>query len=175
MIEKRRRQAAITRLVREQAIANQTQLVAFVRANGFEATQASISRDVRELGLVKLKGRYLPLDGVASQAAEATRSPYSELVIGFEPIGAHLIVVRTRTGAANSVAVALDQQAMPELAGTIAGDDTIFLAVRSRSDQGRMIAHLRTWTGFNRTVRRPGESPAGGFDGTGAARTRRVT
>ena len=62
-----------------------------------------------------------------------------------EPIGANLVVVKTRVGAASSVAVVLDYELGKIVAGTIAGDDTVFVAVRGRGDQGRAVAQLNAW------------------------------
>ena len=67
------------------------------------------------------------------------------LITGLEPVGANLVVVKTRVGAASSVAVVLDHELGEITAGTIAGDDTVFVAVRSRCDQGRVVAQLNAW------------------------------
>lgn len=144
MREKRHRQAALLRLVRERAVANQRQMVRTLRQLGFAATQASVSRDLRELGLVKVDGVYRALARLGSgRAVAAPADPLSKLITAVEPVGANLIVVRTRVGAASTVAVELDRRQCPEIAGTIAGDDTIFVAVRSRSAQGRAVALLQ--------------------------------
>jgi len=142
-----RRQTALMRLIRTQPVENQEQLVALMRREGFQVSQASISRDIRELGLVKLLGRYVP----AARAREPVRSDDVQagleisLIIDAEPVGANLIVVKTRVGAAPSVAVVLDQELKEMSIGSVAGDDTIFVAVRSRSDQGQVMARLNTW------------------------------
>ncbi len=141
--EKRRRQAAIEQIVREHEVANQEALVALLQESGFEVTQASVSRDVRELGLVKADGRYTALTSVAAAVEGAVATDHSELITGFEPVGANLVVVHTAVGAAGAVAVDLDARFDQEIAGTIAGDDAIFVAVRSRAMQGRVIAELR--------------------------------
>jgi transcriptional regulator of arginine metabolism len=117
-----------------------------MQREGFSVTQASVSRDIRELGLVKLAGRYLP--AARAMAASANGEPLQlevGLISGLEPIGANLVVVKTHIGAANSVAALLDQEFGKSIAGTIAGDDTVFVAVRSRSDQGRVVARLNGW------------------------------
>jgi transcriptional regulator of arginine metabolism len=143
-LEKRRRQSSLLRLVRHERLTNQAEIVRRLAQQGFSTTQAGVSRDLRELGLVKASGRYVPVSQVAADGRLAAgEEPLHELIIGAQPIGANLIVVRTRVGAAGAVAVALDRRAGPEIAGTIAGDDTIFVAVRSRSAQGRALALLR--------------------------------
>jgi transcriptional regulator of arginine metabolism len=143
--EKRDRQAFLRRIVAEQDVRSQQELVELLRNAGFEATQTSISRDVREIGLVKLGGRYVPAGSDGSGTTEHPPDPIAALVTHVEPVGANLVVVRTTVGGAGPVAAALDQKMLPAV-GTVAGDDTVFIAVRSRSMQGRVIAALREWT-----------------------------
>jgi transcriptional regulator of arginine metabolism len=143
MVEKRRRQSALVRLVRRHAASTQLELVSMLRKAGFLANQASVSRDMRELSIVKVNGRYQP---VAPRGAARGPSPgdaLHELITEVEPIGANLIVVRTKTGAASAVAVEIDRQRSAGVAGTIAGDDTILVAVKSRSAQGQAVVWLQ--------------------------------
>lgn len=145
MRQKRERQAALLRLVRQQPIRNQNQLVRLLNRRGFSAAQASVSRDVRELGLVKLNGRYVPAGRVtAARRPDGSAAPPDELIMDVAPVGANLLVVKTPIGAASALAVELDRLALPEVAGTIAGDDTVFVAVHSRAAQGRVLARLRS-------------------------------
>lgn len=146
MPEKRRRQAAILKRVREHAVSSQEELVEHLENVGIHATQASVSRDVRELGLVKADGRYLPAGRLNGRRGSEPVPAESEFITSVEPVGANLIVVRTRIGAASAVAVDLDGRLTDEIAGTIAGDDTVFIAVRSRAAQGRVMARLRELT-----------------------------
>jgi transcriptional regulator of arginine metabolism len=67
-----------------------------------------------------------------------------------EPVGANLVVIKTPVGSANVVAVDLDRKELPDIAGTVAGDDTIFVAVRSRAAQGRVMAFLHPGGGSRR-------------------------
>lgn len=178
--EKGRRQAELLKLARTRVLHDQEQIAHLMARRGFEVTQASVSRDVRELGLVKLGGRYVPAaeivgaagaTGGASGGGEAgersaawgvaeterpgggrsvgggpelgaLRRRIGELITGVEPVGANLLVVRTPAGAASVAGAALDEEALPEIAGTIAGDDTLFVAVKSRAAQGRLLARL---------------------------------
>lgn len=139
MSSKQQRHAALLQCLRRRPVASQQELVDLLEKHGFHATQASISRDLRELGLVKLDGRYLPV----AQLASAAPSDENELINDANPVGANLIVVKTPIGAAGAVAVELDRLGLSEIAGTIAGDDTVFIAVRSRAAQGRVLARLR--------------------------------
>ena len=145
-IDKAQRQAALLRLIRAAPVESQEQIVALMRREGVCVTQASVSRDIREMGLVKLAGRYVPAArALAAKADDAPLDPELGLITGVEPIGANLVVVKTRIGAASSVAGVLDYELGKIAAGTIAGDDTVFVAVRSRSDQGRAVAQLNLW------------------------------
>lgn len=140
--DKRTRQTALQRIMRSHAVSRQEDLVRLLEQQGFQATQASVSRDLRELGLVKLDGRYRRLEDLARVAAARREAPKNELVIDMQPVGANLIVLRTTNGAASTVAVEIDRLRSDDIVGTLAGDDTIFVAVRSRSSQGRALARL---------------------------------
>jgi len=163
MREKERRQAALARLVQREAVSSQDEMVRLLRNLGLHATQSSVSRDVRELGLVRVSGQYVPaarLEGARVERAELGFR--SELIISVEPVGSNLIVVKTPPGTANAVAIELDRKHLPEIAGTLAGDDTIFVAVRSRSAQGRALALLCGARQVNST---PADDSAVGGDG----------
>lgn len=138
MPEKTRRQATLLRLVRRRRIATQDELVQLINEAGFSATQASISRDLRELGLVKLAGAYAPLPALSA----GRDGPETDLITSAVPAGANLLIVRTAVGAAAPVAVEIDRRAWPEVVGTVAGDDTVFVAVTGRAAQGRVLARL---------------------------------
>ena len=146
MRDKNKRQDALMAILKASPPRSQQEIVRRLRMAGLEVTQASVSRDVRELGLVKVNGEYVRANRVIpSSPAPSEQEPASELIIGVEPVGANLVVVHTEAGAASSVGVVLDGKRLPEVAGTVAGDDTIFVAVRSRADQGRLISWLKGW------------------------------
>ena len=140
------RRDAIVRILRHEAVARQAELVTLLRREGFEATQSSVSRDLRELGVVKGADRYLlPAveDALTPSHFEAVRA----FVKGYRAAGPALTVLRTATGTAQSVAIALDKARWPEIVGTIAGDDTIFIATEDARAQRRLHGHLRTTFG----------------------------
>lgn len=144
MNEKQRRQQALRAVIAERPVSNQQQIVRILRKGGVRSTQASISRDIRELGLVKINGRYTPTEELIDRGrAQASNAYENELITRFEPIGANLIIVRTRVGAAGAVGVEIDSLGSDDIAGTVAGDDTLFIAVRSRSAQGRVVSLLQ--------------------------------
>lgn len=130
------------KLVRGRSVTSQNEMVELMRNAGFSVTQASISRDVRELGILKANGRYIPAERLTGSPPTGDAEWHSDLVTGVAPVGANLIIIRTRSGAANTVAFELEIEPNADIAGTIAGDDTIFVAVRSRSCQGRVMALL---------------------------------
>src|SRR5262245_9088923 len=126
------RQAVILELVDRDAIHSQEGLRHKLRSRGFDVTQATLSRDIKELGLVKRAsdsayrraGRVEGGDGEAQ--AHALRRAVAEYLRGVVIVD-QLIVLRTDPGAAQPLAVAIDRAALPEVAGTIAGDDTILV------------------------------------------------
>jgi len=139
-----RRHAAILRLVREQRIESQETLRAALTGEGFEATQATLSRDMRDLGLSKLVhpdgGSYYSPHPNEVTVRPGLGQVVSALLVRVESTGP-LIVIRTATGGAPAVAAALDQAGWKEIIGTLAGDDT--LLVITRNTRGRRAVELR--------------------------------
>ena len=144
------RQAALLALLRDQAIARQDELVRALAGRGHAATQSSVSRDLRELGVVKVGGRYVA-PAHAGEAAPIASTPGSAIeglldtlhyVRDVRTAGAHLTLVITAVGAAQTVAIVLDRCAWPEVVGTLAGDDTIFVASSGVRDQTVFLKHL---------------------------------
>ena len=136
------RRAAILRIIGDSTVRNQDELVKVLRKEGFEATQSSVSRDLRELGVAKAGDRYI----VPSQDASAVTNPFAAVarfVTEIKTAGTSLTVVKTTTGTAQSVAVAIDSSEWPEIVGTISGDDTIFIATDEAKDQKRLRERLR--------------------------------
>ena len=126
-------------------VRSQNELVSLLNAAGFGVTQASVSRDLEELHVIKANGRYvLPV-------RQNGRDPLT--INRLLPSGDNLIVARCRSGLASAVAVRIDEARIEEIAGTIAGDDTIFIAVEDTKAQHVVIRKL--WELFN-TVE-PGE------------------
>jgi len=142
-IEQRdRRRQAIVDLVRRSRIASQEELREKLAARGFEATQPSVSRDLRDLGVGKAAGRYVLADELGPETRDAL-DEVVHFVRGVRPAGPYLAVISTTVGAAQTVAIALDHAGFPELAGTVAGDDTIFAATASAAAQRRFLERLR--------------------------------
>lgn len=122
MVKRRNnRQDAIRQIVRDKAIKTQRGLVEELEAAGFSCTQATISRDIADMGLRKLpEGVYVLAEDLHLQRM------VSELVVGVVRAG-NIVVVRSQAGAAQGVAAAIDAAGLPDVAGSIAGDDTIMV------------------------------------------------
>ncbi|HZE27817.1 MAG TPA: arginine repressor [Terriglobales bacterium] len=122
------RQRAILELLHRGPVESQEELQGFLARRGFEAGQATLSRDIRELGLVKTPDGYAAASGAA--AAEPVLPSVSRLVREFVVdvrLAQNLLVLKTSVGSAQPVAAALDSEDWPEVVGTIAGDDTILV------------------------------------------------
>jgi transcriptional regulator of arginine metabolism len=150
---KPQRQHRIARLLEEQAISSQSQLVEMLAADGVMATQATVSRDLEELGAVKVSGAYLiPEDGKrplrdAEQAPARLIRLLRELLTGVDASG-NLAILRTPPGAAQFLASALDRSGLSDVVGTIAGDDTILVVARDVTGGKALAEKLAEWAGF---------------------------
>ena len=136
------RRRAIGELLELHAIHRQSELVQLLRAEGFDATQSSVSRDLKELGAVKLASGYsLPEHRRSDNESEL--GLIAEFVRDIRSAGANITVITTAVGAAQRVAVTLDRVDWPEVVGTLSGDDTIFVATAGAAQQQRFNARLR--------------------------------
>ena len=137
---------AIADLIRSRPIARQDELAEGLTALGFTVTQATISRDLVELGAVKVRRNSRLTYALPDQVASAPPGPELHTVIRdwvrSADVAGNLVVLKTPPGSAHLVGVALDQSARPEIVGTICGDDTIFVAFRTNADARAMTAEL---------------------------------
>ena len=138
------RQAAILRLVEERHLATQSELAEALRTEGIDTVQATVSRDVARLGLVKVRngdGRLIyALPGAADlRRLEQLASALRNWAGGMVPTG-NLLVIHTPRGFAAALADAIDDASLPDVAGTIAGDNTIFVAVREGSSSAELAS-----------------------------------
>ena len=142
------RQRAIAEMLREGPVRSQDDIAARLASAGFAVTQATVSRDLEQIGAVKVKrggalGYALPDQlGGSDWAAGRLQRIFAEWVHSVEPAGS-LIVLKTPPGSAHLVALALDQAKLSEIAGTIAGDDTLFIAVSNSADVDDVTERLR--------------------------------
>ena len=134
MRSKRDRQNSILELVRENRIGSQHVLANALHRNGIEVSQATLSRDIKELGLVKAGSAYVVGRPEARRTSKQTlRRILRDYVVAIDSV-APLLVIKTTTGSASTVADAVDNAGWREIVGTIAGDDTIFVLCRSTRD-----------------------------------------
>ena len=134
------RRAAICDLLVKGPAETQASLVSELQRLGHVATQSSVSRDLREIGAIKTsKGYELPS---SNESADQQVAAVAELLRSITPAGSNLLVIRTGVGAAQRVGLALDRSAWPGMVGTIAGDDTVFVATESAHAQKNLITRI---------------------------------
>jgi transcriptional regulator of arginine metabolism len=136
------RRDAIMRILRGGRVRNQADLVRLLKKEGHDVTQSSVSRDLRDLGVLKASGGYVLPD--ETTRANGNFGALAQFVRAIKPAGQCLTVIRTTIGAAQSVAVAIDKAEWPEVVGTISGDDTIFIATDGARAQAQLDERLRT-------------------------------
>jgi transcriptional regulator of arginine metabolism len=151
------RHARIVELIRAKAIRSQTELAELLAGDGLVVTQATLSRDLEELRAVKVRGAdgpaayVIPEDGVrplrdAEAASARLIRLLRELLTGVDASG-NIAVLRTPPGAAQFLASALDRTGLPEVVGTIAGDDTILVVSREAMGGAALADKLSGWAG----------------------------
>lgn len=133
------RQNAIRQLLETGPAGTQRSLVEALIARGFDATQSSVSRDLKELGAIKTAGGYELPGGTSSDDEVAS---VAELLRGIETAGPNLLVIKTAIGAAQRVALALDRSGWPEMVGNVGGDDTILVATKSAAAQRNLLKKI---------------------------------
>lgn len=148
---KARRQAVILELVDRDPLHSQEELRRRLRHRGFDATQATISRDIKELGLVKRAG-----DGAYQRpgadatnpelALNALEHATAEYLRRVERVR-QLVVIRTGVGQAQPLAIALDRAQLPQAVGTIGGDDTVLVIARDERDAASLVKRLKAFAG----------------------------
>jgi transcriptional regulator of arginine metabolism len=141
------RQGAILRLVQQRELGTQAEVAEALRAEGFDAVQTTVSRDIAQLGLVKTRGAEGRLVYALPGAADLHRlseltSALRRWAITLDATG-NLAVVRTPPGAASALARAIDEARLPDVVGTVAGDDTIFVAAREGHTGAELADELR--------------------------------
>ena len=146
------RHARIVQLIRLCAVSSQTELAGLLGEDGIQVTQATLSRDLEELGAVKVSGAYLiPEDGQrplrdSEQGPARLLRLLHELLTGVDASG-NIAVLRTPPGAAQFLASALDRSGLSDVVGTIAGDDTILVVARDVTGGKALADKLAEWAG----------------------------
>lgn len=149
---KQDRQSVILELVQSHSVDSQEELRRLLRQRGWDVTQATLSRDLRELRLARVPSPNGPRYTVSGAPGGSDGGPgllaalLPQLVRGIDGVG-ELIVVRTVIGGAQPVALALDRESWPEVLGTLGGDDTILLVCRSAAARERITRRLKELSG----------------------------
>jgi transcriptional regulator of arginine metabolism len=164
-VTKHQRQHRIAKILEAGPVTNQAQLVDLLAADGVEATQTTVSRDLEELGAVKVRlpggeSAYalaeLPTQQIVP--SEHLRRVLGEWVVELAPSG-NLVVVRTPPGCAHVVASALDRGGLPGLLGTVAGDDTVLLVVAEEHGAAAMVERIQSLIEPSRGTSRDADVP----------------
>jgi transcriptional regulator of arginine metabolism len=143
------RRDAVKKLIATKNVRSQEELAERLVKLGFEITQSSLSRDLRDLKAAKLEGRYVLPEGLMrmsggrpdeTDAALAAAAPFIKQI---RAAGPHLLVVLTTPGGASPAGLAVDRAGRPEVVGTVAGDDTLFIATSGRAAQVKFVTRLR--------------------------------
>ena len=145
---KTKRQDEILRLISGSDIETQEDLVSELRSMGYKVTQATVSRDIRELHLIKVaaKGggfKYARPERHETAVSERLARILTDSLVNVDSSG-NIIVVKTLSGSANVAAEALDNLGWPEILGTIAGDNTVFIVVRNETDSAEITDRIRS-------------------------------
>lgn len=139
-MQKELRQTTILKLITNKTVSRQDEIVEFLEKKGFVVTQSSVSRDLDELGIIKTNGAYtLPTK---------PRNAIAFGLLSMDTAGENLIVAKCEAGVASAVCVRIDNAKISEIVGTIAGEDTIFIAVKSGEAQKAVIKAI--WEMFEK-------------------------
>ena len=149
-MNRRERQAAILRLVQDRALSTQAELVQALRDEGHDVVQTTVSRDVAELGLVKVRAPSGRLIYAAPGTGDADRlravgAAMRRYATGVEAAAGGLVIVTTPSGYASALAQAIDEGGHPSIAGTLAGDNTIFVAAKAGTTPDELQAELAAY------------------------------
>ncbi|GJM25437.1 MAG: arginine repressor [Phycisphaerae bacterium] len=144
MMDKQQRQQVISGLVAAGAVGSQRDILDALEKDGLAVDQSTLSRDLNEMGVKKVSGRYRL---VALDNGHADVAHYFDGVRRFTVCGPHQIVVFTESGLAQPVAVAIEKKKDPSILATLAGDDVLFVATKSRNTQAVALRRLGQWMG----------------------------
>ena len=141
------RQAAILSLIEQNEIETQEELAARLREMGIEVTQATVSRDIKEMRLLKVLSarggyKYATADQADHGLSDRFVRMFRESVMSIQSAG-NIVVVKTLSGSANAAAEAIDSMHLPEILGTMAGDNTILVVVKNEDDAVKTVAGFR--------------------------------
>jgi transcriptional regulator of arginine metabolism len=142
------RHAKILEIISEKEIETQEELAAELQKRGIDVTQATVSRDIKELRLIKVltedgkRYKYAPMTKVDTNISERLMTLLSESIVNVDYAG-NIIVIKTLSGSASAAAEAIDTLNWKNIVGTIAGDNTIFVLVRNQEDIQELVEKFR--------------------------------
>ncbi len=142
MLSKRVRHSRILNFVKTRSVRSQEELLTLLSTTGIHVTQATLSRDVRQLGLVKARGIYRrPAEWNPPEDPEILRRTVKQFVLQ-SGLSGNILMIRTAPGNAHAVGVVLDSAGLPEVLGTVAGDDTVFALLKSPRMGKRILRRI---------------------------------
>jgi transcriptional regulator of arginine metabolism len=146
LISKKVRQTRILETIGKRIIRSQEELSSFLAKEGVEATQATLSRDIRELGLIKVRGNYQSPGEISSgPSTDNLRRAFEQFVIR-TGISGNIVMIKTSPGNAHSIGAVLDAAQWPEVLGTVAGDDTVFVLLRNSRSGQKVLGRIREYS-----------------------------
>jgi len=154
----RSRRQAILEIISDKRIENQQELVAELERAGIVTTQSSVSRDVAKLGLIKVNGHY---------AAAGPEVMAAGPIVNVDTAGECLVVIKTEIGQASPTALKIDQAGISEIIGTVAGDDTMLIAVKNAAAQRIAIRKIMELFSTPESIFRPAISTTAGAEVSG--------
>ena len=145
---KNKRHSKICELINEFEISTQEELTDKLNEMGFNVSQATVSRDIKELGLIKGQGvarkiKYVKYNFDSQEISEKIINLFKQIVLSVD-FANNLIVIKTMSGNGGSAGVAIDQMHFPEVLGTVAGDDTLLIVTKTNADAETIVKTLRT-------------------------------
>ena len=150
MANKRARQATIRELIEAREVGSQEELRKLLRQRGWDVTQATLSRDLRELGVARVStpegARYTLAGGPLTEESPILEAVLPPLFRSVDGVG-ELLVIRTVPGGAQPIARAIDAESWPDILGTLAGDDTNLLVCRSSGTRDRLVRRIKALAG----------------------------
>jgi len=146
MSSKKARQGRLLEIARKCQVGSQEKLLALLREEGICVTQSTLSRDIRELGLVKVRGSYQVHGELSSAPPNAILHRAFEQFVVRTGVSGNILMVKTSPGNAHSIGVVLDAAQWPEVLGTVAGDDTVFVLLRSGRFGKKVLERIREFS-----------------------------
>ena len=145
MLSKHSRQGKILEIVKRRPVSSQAELADLLDGSSIRVTQSTLSRDIRELGLVKMRGVYQAPRPASVPPRDALRRSLQQLVV-HSGVSGNILMIKTSPGSAHSLGVVLDAVEWPEVLGTVAGDDTVFVLLRNTRSGKRMLRRIEEFS-----------------------------